>query len=141
YFNDTWEYDCPTCATLEVFGNGCGALYPLTLRSNPPRMGATWHLTTTFGEWSPAYTFYFGTTSFSPGINLSTLGATGCFVYTSANLGAIGSGIGFGATFAMPIPYLASLQGYQMIVQTLVASSNNPAGFVTSNGLKAVIGY
>ena len=101
----------------------------------------TWQLTTTFGEWSPAYMFWFGTASYSPGINLDFIGAPGCLVHTNASLGTVVSGIGFGATFAMPIPSLSTLVGYELFVQTTATSNNNAAGFVTSNGIEAVIGY
>ena len=142
YVNDTWEYDCSDCASIASYGSGCGSSYPLTLSSNAPTLGSVWHLSLLFAEWAPNYAFFFGDTLYNPGLDLGAGGATGCFAYMNGNLGAVITGdFGFTSSITMPIPNLPQLIGYEFMVQGLTGSTSTPAGFVTSNGIKAVIGY
>jgi hypothetical protein len=142
YVNDTWEYDCTACATSTVNGTGCGAFYPLTLSSTAPQLGSTWQLTVLSVELSTAYAFLIGDTAFNPGISLSAQGASGCFLYTNANLvTVVVPQLGWTASMSLSIPNWLPLIGYNMTVQASAASTSTVAGFASSNGLDAVIGF
>jgi hypothetical protein len=139
---ETWEYDCTACATSTAYGIGCGAFYPLTLSSTDPQLGSTWQLTVMSAELSSTYAFLIGDTAFNPGISLSAQGASGCFLYTNANLATVVvPQLGWTASMSLSIPYWPPLLGYNMTVQVSAASTSTVAGFVSSNGLDAVIGY
>ena len=140
--NDTWEYDCVTCAKSIAFGTGCPANQPLTLNSILPRPGTSWVMwASPIDPASPLCVFWFGESATHPGIDLSFIGATGCFSYTNANIGAFLAPVANGnGLFAINIPTNSTLIGYALTVQASAASNSTAAGFVTSNGLTGVIG-
>jgi len=128
-------------ASIDVFGIGCPATSPLTLTSNLPTLGGDWEPTVT-QTYSPSVCmFWFGTQAYNPGIDLGLIGATGCYGYTNANLGAFLSPfVGGSSTYAISIPSASSLLGYQLTVQATASSPATAVGFVTSNGATASLG-
>ena len=141
--HDTWEYDCTTCATSIAYGSGCPTAQPLALNSNPPVLGTNWLLTaSSVDPASPFCLFWFGVTALNPGVDLSFIGATGCFAYTNANIGAFSAPVTSGSgTFTVSVPNNSALLAYALTVQASAASNSTAAGFVTSNGLTGVLGY
>jgi hypothetical protein len=142
YLTDTWEYDLSYSASTLAFGSGCPAAQPLALNSNLPLLGTTWQLTaSSVDPASPLCLFWFGETAVNPGVDLSFIGAVGCFAYTNANLGAFFAPVTSGvSTFAVSVPNDPVLLAYALTVQASASSNSTAVGLVTSNGLTGVIG-
>lgn len=84
---------------------------------------------------------FFGTTPL-PGIDLGFLGAPGCRVYTSADLGAYTFPVALPAgtgTMGLPIPMNPALIGLSLTAQSL-AFGPTALGLVTSNGTQFQLG-
>ena len=114
------------------------------MTSGLPVIGTTWQLLAQNVEYGLAV-FVFGSESYASGISLDFIGATGCFAYTNANIHTlIGSPVSPGSTTTFgcpcPIPTNPALAGYTVYAQA-ASPATNAAGFSTSNGLKAIVGY
>ena len=76
--------------SITSVGSGCDGTSPstpLTLTSTAPVIGTTWSLTETNIPAGAFGMFFFGDTVIDPGIDLTSIGGTGCFIYTNANIG------------------------------------------------------
>jgi hypothetical protein len=142
FLSDTWEYALSYSASAVEFGSGCPAAQPLALNSNLPMLGAAWQLTaSSVDPASPFCWFWFGETVVSPGVDLTFIGAAGCFAYTNANLGAFLAPVASGSsTYTVSVPISPALLAYALAVQASAGSSSTAVGLVTSNGLTGVIG-
>ena len=140
--NETWEYDILVNASVTAFGAGCPAFQPLTASSNLPILGTSWLIDASpIAPVSPCL-FWFGDTAISSGIDLSFIAAAGCFSYSNANLGAfIATASSGSGSLAINVPSNPALLNYALTVQASTSSTSTPAGFITSNGIEAVIGY
>ena len=125
-------------------GSGCDGTSPstpLTLASTAPVIGTTWSLTETNIPAGAFGMFFFGDTVIDPGIDLTSVGGTGCFIYTNANIGFQTAVLNAGtSTLDVPIPATASLVGSSIVVQATGGSSVLPLLFGTSNALSVTIG-
>lgn len=121
------------------FGAGCPAGQPLTLGSNPPRLGSIWNLTATnVSAAAPVCTFWFGTAALTTPIELTALGGPGCFAFLDTSLGGY-SWPSASSTTSLPVPVPASpaLLAYALCAQ---ASTFDGIAFASSNALAAVVG-
>ena len=147
--NHTMGRANPPMASLTSYGRGCPNVQALTLTSSLPVLDTTWTLLASNVEPSAgisAAVFVFGTDVILPGFPLAAIGAGGCFVYTTANIHMImGSPVAPGTSGASacpcPIPNNPALVGFSLTVQAAAPSTATSAGFSTSNGLQAVLGY
>jgi len=130
--------------SITSVGSGCDGTSPstpLTLTSTAPVIGTTWSLTETNIPAGAFGMFFFGDTVIDPGIDLTSIGGTGCFIYTNANIGfQIASLSGSSPTLDVAIPASSSLVGSSLVVQATGGSSVLPLLFGTSNALNVTIG-
>ena len=114
----------------------------LTLSSNAPLIGDDWTLTTDNIQAGTLSVFFFGDTNLDPAVDLTGLGAPGCFAHTNANLGyLLGSSVAGGSSsVTLTLPAVPALAGGQLVVQSTASSNNLALGFSTSNGLIATLG-
>ena len=131
-------------AWVNYYGTGCPPAAPLTLTSGLPVIGTTWQLLAQNVP-SGIAVFVFGSDAYANGISLDFIGALGCFAYTNANIHTlIGTPIAPGSTTTFgcpcPIPTNPALAGFEVYSQA-AAPAGNLAGFTTSNGLHASVGY
>jgi hypothetical protein len=130
--------------SITSVGSGCDGTSPstpLTLTSTAPVIGTTWSLTETNIPAGAFGMFFFGDTVIDPGIDLTSIGGTGCFIYTNANIGfQIASLSGSSSTLDVAIPASSSLVGSSLVVQATGGSSVLPLLFGTSNALNVTIG-
>ncbi len=130
--------------SITSVGSGCDGTSPstpLTLTSTAPVIGTTWSLTETNIPAGAFGMFFFGDTVIDPGIDLTSIGGTGCFIYTNANIGfQIASLSGSSSTLGVAIPASSSLVGSSLVVQATGGSSVLPLLFGTSNALNVTIG-
>ena len=126
-------------AVATSFGSGCPSAAPLTLASDLPMLGNAWHLTTSaVPAGSPFCTFWFGDAALSSPVELTAIGATGCFAYINTNLGAfVAPAVAGSGNFTVTVPGTTALLAYSLTAQ---ASAFTGSSFTTSNGLAAVIG-
>src|SRR5690606_38291783 len=91
---------------------------------------------------SPVAFAAFGSLSFNPGVDLTSIGMAGCFGYTNLNLGLYASGpvVGGTSTFALPIPSNPALAGTTIYAQGASLSALTVLGIASSNGLDLVVG-
>jgi len=116
------------------FGAGCDGL---TLSSTAAPIGGTWNLT--LDQVNGANGGFFFGDSVVSGFDLSALGAPGCSVYTSGNLGwYLVSASGGVSSYSLAIPASSALAGTAITVQGTCASSN-ALSFATSNGVRVTI--
>ena len=130
--------------SITSVGSGCDGTSPstpLTLTSTAPVIGTTWTLTETNIPAGAFGMFFFGDTVIDPGIDLTSIGGTGCFIYTNANIGfQIATVTGGTSTLDVAIPATSSLVGSSLVVQATGGSSVLPLLFGTSNALNVTIG-
>lgn len=130
--------------SITSVGSGCDGTSPstpLTLTSTAPVIGTTWALTETNIPAGAFGMFFFGDTVIDPGIDLTSIGGTGCFIYTNANIGfQIANLTGGTSTLDVAIPATSSLVGSSLVVQATGGSSVLPLLFGTSNALNVTIG-
>jgi DNA-binding beta-propeller fold protein YncE len=129
-------------ATATIVGVGCPNAQPVTLTSNLPQLGTSWMLNAGAIEpGSSVCLFWFGNNVINPGVDLSVIGAPGCFGYTDGNLGAYSAPVTAGSsTFSVAVPNNLALIGFALTAQVSAASSTTPANFTTSNGVTGTIG-
>jgi hypothetical protein len=143
--NHTMARSNPPMASATSFGVGCPASQPLMLTSNLPILGTDWTLLASNLEapaGNPIAAFVFGTEAIFPGVELSAIGAHGCKVFTNANLLTIlGAPAAPGSSSVIAVPNSAALFGFTLTAQAAAPSSSTAAGFSTSNGLTAIVGY
>ena len=116
---------------------------PLTLSSNTPQLGGIWTLQADNVVGATAI-FYFGDTTYEPGIDLSPLGAPGCSVYTNTVYGCYPQAAAGGASsMSWSVPNDPNLVGFEILAQSACAAAApaNTLTFSTSNGLRATAGY
>lgn len=125
-------------AVANAFGAGCPAAQPLTLASNPPTLGNTWTLTAGNVAGNPLCVFWFGEQELLPAVELTAVGATGCFAYSDGSLGGFYAPVNAGtAAHLIAIPAAPALVGYALVAQV---STYDGTLFASSNGLAAVVG-
>jgi hypothetical protein len=114
----------------------------LALSSNAPVLGGNWTLQTDHIQTGPFSVFFFGDTLLDPAVDLTSIGADGCFAHTNANLtsllGSVPAGGSSSLTIALPVD--PAIAGAQFTIQSTAASNNLSSGFSTSNGITATIG-
>ncbi|MFN9704437.1 MAG: choice-of-anchor I domain-containing protein, partial [Planctomycetota bacterium] len=123
----------------QAFGAGCPANQPLTLASNLPRLANSWTLTATNANAaSPFCTFWFGATALPTPVELTAIGAAGCFARNDTSLGAFLAPIAGGASSLTGlVPATPALLAYALAAQ---ATTYDGTAFASSNGLAAVVG-
>lgn len=123
----------------QTFGAGCPANQPLTLASNLPRLANTWTLTAANANAaSPFCTFWFGATALPTPVELTAIGASGCFARIDTSLGAFLAPIAGGASsLTVNVPATPALLAYALAAQ---ATTYDGSAFASSNGLAAVVG-
>jgi hypothetical protein len=123
----------PTLAAADQLG--------LALSSNNPAIGTDWDLTCSEMDAAAVGAFFFfGSGASNPGIDLSAIGAPGCFAYTTADLGAfleLGAG---SVTHTLAIPNVPALAGAELTVQATSSTPSNAFGINTSNGVTGTLG-
>lgn len=126
-------------AAASTFGAGCPAAQPLTLASSLPRLGNTWTLTATNVQASaPWCTFWFGGQALPVGIELTAIGAAGCFAHVDPSLGAFLAPTAAGtSSYPVTVPALPALLAHALAAQ---ATTFDGATFASSNGLVGVVG-
>ena len=104
------------------------------------QLGSDWALSlSNVSSASPNALFFFGPTSYVPGIPLSAQ----CLVYTTAQLGYYIVPAAAGVSgYQLTIPNDAVLLGFELVVQGTAASPDPGAwdGVAVSNGLHGVVG-
>jgi hypothetical protein len=126
-------------AVAAPFGIACPAVLPLTLASDLPQLGGTWNLTATnVPAGAGLCTFWFGRLALPASVELTAVGAVGCFAHIQPDLGAfvVPAAAGSG-TFAVTVPSNPALLAYTLAAQ---ASTFTNVALTTSNGLVAVVG-
>lgn len=130
--------------SITSVGSGCDGTSPstpLTLASTAPVIGSTWTLTETNIPAGAFGMFFFGDTVINPGVDLTSVGGTGCFIYTNANIGFQTAVISGGtSSLGVAIPATSSLVGSSLVVQATGGSAVLPLLFGTSNALSITIG-
>ena len=130
--------------SVTTIGSGCDGTStstPLTLSSNAPVIGTTWTLTEINIPAGAFGLFFFGDTVVNPGVDLTSIGGTGCFIYTNGNIGFQTAPISSQtSTLNVPIPATSSLVGSSLVVQATGGSSVLPLLFGTSNALSITVG-
>jgi DNA-binding beta-propeller fold protein YncE len=126
-------------AVAKPFGTGCPAAQPLTLASSLPALGSTWNLlATNVAANAPFCTFWFGGDALPAGVELTAIGAAGCFAHIDPSLGAFVAAATAGTSnHAVAVPAVATLLGYSLVAQ---ATTFDGITFASSNGLAAVVG-
>ena len=83
----------------------------------------------------------FGDTAGDPGVDLTPVGAPGCFASTNANLTAFSAlAAGGAATFSVSVPNDPALNGASLSVQATASTALNSLTIATSNGLLGTFG-
>ena len=129
----------PTDISAGAFSTPAADTPGLALDSNAPVLGGVWdlQLNNTNG-WS---FIFFGDTAIDPGVDLTPLGAPGCFVYTSANLASYkllaSGGV---ANVSVSIPNDPALNGASLAAQGTAGTALNALTIATSNGLLGTFG-
>jgi uncharacterized protein len=126
-------------AVATTFGAGCPALQPLALASNLPQLASTWTLSASnVNPASPFCTFWFGTDALPAAIELTAIGATGCFAHIDTDLGAFIAPINAGtSSYPVTVPAVPALLALTLVAQ---ATTYDGATFASSNGLAGVVG-
>jgi hypothetical protein len=126
-------------AVATPFGVGCPAAQPLALASNLPQLAGTWTLSATnVGAAATFCTFWFSAAALTTPVELTAIGASGCFAYIDGGLGAFASlASGGTSSYAVTVPANAALLGYSLAAQ---ATTYDGTTFAASNGLAAVVG-
>lgn len=126
-------------AVATTFGAGCPAVQPLTLASTLPRLANTWTLTATNANpAAPFCVFWFGSNALPVAIELTAIGASGCFAHIDAGLGGFGAPISAGASsYAVAVPAIPTLLALTLVAQ---ATTYDGTTFAASNGLATVVG-
>jgi hypothetical protein len=126
-------------AVANTFGTGCPAAQPLTLASTLPTLGGTWMLTATnVPAGAPVCTFWFGEDALASRIELTAIGAPGCFAYIDPAIGAFTATAAAGSSaFPVTVPAVPALLAYVLAVQ---ATTFDGVTFTSSNGLVAAVG-
>lgn len=131
------------CGSTANYGTGCDGL-ALTAEGLPSLGNSNFTLrTSSIPIVSPIALVGFGGTVVNPGIPLDFLGMTGCFAYTSLNIGLFTSGpVSAGVSdFVLAIPSSPSIVGTLLAAQSVSLSLANPFGFASSNGTSVTVGY
>lgn len=126
-------------ASVTTFGQGCPSVQPMGLASNAPMLGSSWDLmASNVPATAVLCTFWFGDTALNPAIELTAIGAAGCFAHVDGNLGGFGVPVNSGgATYSIAVPNDPALLAYSLASQVSAFTSGN---FTTSNGLAGVVG-
>jgi hypothetical protein len=99
----------------------------------------TWTLTAANANAaSPFCTFWFGATALTTPVELTAIGAAGCFARIDTSLGAFLAPIAGGASsLTVNVPATPALLAYALAAQ---ATTYDGSAFASSNGLAAVVG-
>ena len=126
-------------ASVTTFGQGCPSGQPLGLASNAPILGGPWTLVASnVPAPAPLSTSGLGDTALNPAVELTAIGAAGCFAHVDGNLGAFGVPVSSGAaTYSIAVPNAPALLAYSLASQVSAFTGGN---FTTSNGLVGVVG-
>lgn len=126
-------------AVANPFGTGCPAVQPLTLASTLPTLGSTWTLTATNVQvGAPFCTFWFGEQALPSGVELTAIGAVGCFAFIDPALGAfVAPAAAASSSFPVTVPAVPALLAYALVAQ---ATTFDGVTFASSNALVAVVG-
>lgn len=124
------------CATRTAYGAGCG-IPALALGSDFPVLGTNATLTTTnVPNVLPVAFLFFGSGQWLPPIDLSVLGATGCFAHSTGDLASASFPVVAGSgALTLPIPVNPLLVGATLSSQSVAFTLANPLNLATSNGL------
>lgn len=143
-----WEYDPSGRARFRTFGSGCAGslgvpvlgaqqrpvlstMFDIEL-SNIPPSGAAW-IAIGFSASSVA--------GFPLPIDLTSIGANGCSLLTSAETAFGYSNTGGTTTLSLPVPANTSLIGTPFYAQGFAAEAGaNPLGLLVSNGGEGLLG-
>lgn len=130
-------------ASATAFGEGCPAVQPMTLSSNLPTIGSTWTLdaTSVAQPGLPLCTFWFGDAALATPVELTSIGAGGCFAHINGNLGAFTVPVTAGsASYSIAVPSNPALLALSVSAQVTATGLPAMATFQSSNGLVGVIG-
>lgn len=146
-FAGTWLFGSPTPARLVGFGTGCPGTggYLLRLRGQTamelPKVGTSLDLFAVTGVLgSPLVALTLGTGSAA--IDLTGIGAPGCFSWATGDLGSLSTIATAGvAPFTLIIPNNPPLIGLSLFIQAAALDATaNALGGVTSAGRELVVG-
>jgi hypothetical protein len=150
-FVGTMLYGTPTPASYIGFGAGCpgtGGYLPRLRAQTPmqrPWDNSVMNMTVTTSPGGSQFVFLnLGTSdtvwSGTPlPLDMTSLGAPGCFVWASADIGSV-SGSASGGAITFPITFPSGLVGASAFFQAVVVDSINSLGLITSAGRRAIIG-
>lgn len=116
---------------------------PMELDADAPRIGFPWTLSSRFGDpFSPLTLFHFGSAQ-GPGVPLQAIGfnAPGCTFWLDAiNATLVAPQSGGQSSTTVTVPFNPVFQGLTFTVQAAAFTTLNPAGWMVSNGVEAVLG-
>ncbi len=150
FSNETWEYAPAVAARLDPIGTSCAGSTgtPALVQAAAwelPWLGSSFtvHVTNVpaalaVGWVGSSSTSWVGGALPAP---LAFLGAAGCSVWVSPEVAQPLPTSVATVSWTVPVPAVASLIGLDVFLQALVVDpAANPAGFTTTNGLRAHIG-
>lgn len=136
---ETWRFG----ARAESFGAGCLGTngVPALTSNDVPRTGGAWPLALTGANAvAPVAVVVLGLTSV-PGFPLDGIGMPGCVAWVSADLLLAAPATNGVAAWSISIPAQAAILGIELFAQGLSLDIGwNPAGLVSANALRGLIG-
>ena len=123
----------------QTFGTGCPANQPLALASNLPQLNNAWTLSASNASVNaPFCTFWFGAGALVAPVDLTALGAPGCFARIDTSFGAVlAPATGGASSYVIQVPATPALLTFAIAAQ---ATTFDGSVFAVSNGLAAVVG-
>ena len=129
--------DCSVCAAGSSVGVGCKSL---ELESTVPTVMGDLDMELSGADGTIAF-FVFGDVILDPAVDMASLGAPGCWIYTDGNLGTyIRPVVNASAFYSQNMVITASLLGCEVSAQAAAFTPHNALGLATSNGVYLQVG-